>query len=208
MFKGKKCKRCEGKVKDSYDFCPYCGLDLRNPEKDMEDFGMLGKGDHIQGYPLVGGLGGLGITEKMISSLINGLAKSLEKQMQNADLDSEVQNLPKGIKIRFGNLRMQDNKKKKITKKVISVEQIKRMSKLPRGEAKANVRRLSDSVVYELSASGVDSVDDIFVSKLETGYEVKAIGKKKVYVNSLPVNLPLKGYKLSSKGLTIEFGLQ
>ena len=59
-----------------------------------------------------------------------------------------------------------------------------------------------------MKAPGIESVEDVFISKLESGYEVKAIGKKKVYVNSLPVNLPLRGYGIDvSKGLMVEFGL-
>jgi hypothetical protein len=207
MFNGKKCQRCEGKIKDSYDFCPTCGLDLANPERDMDDFGVLGKSNRIEGHPLVGGLGGFGITDKMINSLISGLAKSLEKQMGNIDMDPEVQSMPNGIKIRFGS-PTQVKKKKKPSKVNITQEQISRMSGLPRSEAKSIVRRFSDKVVYEITAPGVEDVSDVFVSKLESGYEVKAIGKKKVYVNSIPVNLPLKGYSLNDQGLKVEFGLQ
>jgi len=206
MFKGKKCKRCESKIKDIFDFCPYCGLDLRNPEKDMEDFGMLGKNNDVRGYPLVGGLGGFGVTDRMISSLFNSLVKNLEKQMK--DVDPEVQSFPNGIKIRFGPAGRKQEKDRKQVRRTITQEQIRRMSKLPRVEAKADVRRLSDKVVYEIKAPGIESTDDVFVSKLESGYEVKAIGKKKVYVNSLPVNLPLKGFTITNKGLTVEFGLQ
>ena len=206
MFKGKKCKRCESKIKDSFDFCPYCGLNIQDPEKEMEDFGMLGKNNEIKGYPMVGGFGGLGITDKMINSIFKSLMSNLEKQMH--DSGSEVQNFPNGIRIKFGGLNeKQPGRKRKQTKKTITEDQIQRMSGLPRVEAKADVRRLSDKVVYEIKAPGVDSVDDVFVSKLETGYEVKAIGKKKVYVNSIPVNLPLKGYKIGDKGLTVEFAL-
>ena len=68
MFESKKCSKCEGKLKDVYSFCPYCGVDLRNPEADMRDFGMLGKNDELFGAPLTGGLGGMGISDKMISS--------------------------------------------------------------------------------------------------------------------------------------------
>ena len=208
MFKGKKCKRCEGKLKDSYDFCPYCGLDLANPERDMNDFGMLGKNNQLKGYPLTGGLGGLGITDKVLDSLFRNLVKNIEKQMKDTDFDSNVQTFPNGIKIKIGNQPQKQKKPKKAQSKSITQEQVERMSKLPRSEAKTDVRRFSDKVVYDIKAPGIGSVEDVFVSKLETGYEVKAIGKKKVYVNSLPVSLPLKGYSVNDKGLKVEFGLQ
>jgi hypothetical protein len=207
MFKKNYCNKCEGKLKDSYSYCPYCGLDLRNPEKDMRDFGVIGK-NNLEGTPLVGGGGtGFGITDKMISSVMNSLIKNLGKQFDNMD-SQNVKSSPKGIQIRFGAPpKSAQQKKKEIIEKEITSEQIKRMSKLPRGEAKANVRRFSDKVVYDLKASGIENVKDIFVSKLESGYEIKAIGKNKVYVNSLPVNLPLKKYSLSKSGMSIEFGL-
>ena len=207
MFKKNYCNKCEGKLKDSYSYCPYCGLDLRNPEKEMRDFGVIGK-NNLEGTPLVGGGGtGFGITDKMISSVMNSLIKNLGKQFDNMD-SQNVKSSPKGIQIRFGAPpKSAQQKKKEIIEKEITSEQIKRMSKLPRSEAKTNVRRFSDKVVYDLKASGIEDVKDIFVSKLESGYEIKAIGKTKVYVNSIPVNLPLKKYSLSKSGMSVEFGL-
>ncbi|MDP4039650.1 MAG: hypothetical protein Q8P57_03665 [Candidatus Pacearchaeota archaeon] len=213
MLKSKRCGRCEGRLKDAYSFCPYCGCDLRNVN-DNRDFGMLGKSDGIFGAPMIGGFGGMGISDKMFGSLFNTIMKSLEKQMKNMDVDEgafeemmpEIQRFPNGIKIKIGGPRVKQKEQREV-RKSITEEQVKRMSKLPRGEAKSNVRRFSDRVIYELNAQGVDAVEDIFVSKLENGYEVKAIGKNKVYVNSLPVNLPLKKYYLKDKKLSIEFGL-
>ncbi len=216
MFAGKKCAQCEGKLKEVYSFCPFCGVDLRDPEADMRDFGMLGKNDEVFGAPIVGGLGGMGINERMINSVFSTLMKTLEKQMRdmNPDADNfdrtEVERFPNGIKIKLGNGMGHNHPQRKshAQKKAITEEQIQRMSKLPRGEAKADVRRFSDKVVYELKAPGVENVEDIFVSKLENGYEIKAIGKSKVYVNSIPVNLPLKKYSIKDKVLSVEFGLQ
>lgn len=212
MFgKKSKCVNCRSKISEDYEFCPYCGIDLQNPEADMEDFGLLGKSNDMSGAPLAGGLGGLGITDKMITSVMNSLIKNLNKQMNSAEDNPEIRNFPNGINIRFGvanpNAKTQVKGKSKKVEKGITEEQISRMRGMPRVEAKSNVKRLSDKVLYELKLAGVDSADDIFISKLESGYEVKAIGKKKVYVNSLPVNLPLKGYSLDKNGLVVEFGL-
>ena len=204
MFKYKsKCSRCKSKTKDSWDFCPFCGLDLRNPEEESRDFGNIGKSDFIGGAPLAGGLGGLGISDKMINGIFNSLMKNLEKQMKN--VDPSVQKLNNGIKISFG-VPNNGAPKKRAVRKGITQEQIKRMEGLPRVEAKSSVRRFSNRVVYELGALGVDNPNDVFISKLENGYEVKAIGKKKVYVNSLPIELPLKEIKISKNSLNIEFG--
>ena len=206
MFRKKNnCRKCNSKVNDDFDFCPYCGLDLRDPEKDMRDFGMLGKNNEVAGYPLVGGMGGLGISERMINNIMKNLFRAFDNQMR--ELDANMQTTPGRIKIKFGTVP-RESKKKKGDPTAITKEQIDRMSGLPRVEGKADVRRLSDRVVYEIKAPGVDSVNDVFFSKLESGYEVKAIGKKKVYVNSLPVNLPLRGYALRDNKLVVEFELQ
>ena len=204
MF-GKKisCPRCKSAVKEQFDFCPYCGCDVRNPEKDMRDYGFLGKNE-IEGSPLIGGLGGMGFTDKMLNSMLNNLVKALDNQMKNSG--TAVENTPMGIQIRFGG--NQKPVQKKQPRRNITQAQIDKMAGLPRGEAKTNVRRLSDKVLYELKAPGIETVEDVFVSKLETGYEVKAIAKKKVYINTLPINLPLKGYSIDEDNLTVEFGIK
>ncbi|MBM3232314.1 hypothetical protein FJZ21_02970 [Candidatus Pacearchaeota archaeon] len=213
MFSSKKCKRCEGKLKEKYSFCPYCSLDLRNPNADMQDFGMLGKNDFVQGAPLLGG-GGMGFNDSVFNSILNNVMKMMENQMKNLNPENmdfssdraEVKRLPNGIQIK---INPNNHKHKTETKtRVISDEQRDRMSKLPRGQAKAEVRRLSDKVIYELTTPGVEHVDDIFVSKVESGYEVKALGKKKIYFNSLQVSLPLKKYSIKDSKLTMEFGLE
>lgn len=214
MFDSKKCAQCEGKLKEVYSFCPFCGIDLRNPEADIRDFGMLGKNDEVLGAPITGGFGGIGINERMINSIFSTLMKSFEKQMNNVqegendNMRPEIERFSNGIKIKLGGSARQPARKQHTHKKAITEEQIQRMSKLPRSEAKADVRRFSDRVVYELKAPGVDNIEDIFISKLENGYEIKAIGSSKVYVNSIPVNLPLKKYSINDKVLSVEFGLQ
>lgn len=217
MFSGKKCKRCEGKLKEDFSFCPFCGLDLRNPEADMRDFGMLGKNDSVFGAPTLGG-GAMGISDSTIGAIFNNVMKMMESQMRNiatenvdmGDSKPEVTRLPNGIQIKIGPGRFsgKPQNKKENPQRIISEEQKSRMTKLPRSEAKTDVRRFSDKVVYELTAPGVEDVNDVFVSKLESGYEVKAIGRKKVYVNSLQVGLPLKRYFVKDNLLTIEFGLE
>jgi hypothetical protein len=213
MFSSKKCVRCEGKLREEYSFCPYCRLDLRNPDSEMNEFGMLGKNDSVFGAPLVGG-GGMGIGDSMFNSILNNMMKMMEAQMKNlnvnnvdfGDLKPEITQLPNGIQIKIGPKRQPKIQESKI--RVINDEQRDRMTKLPRGQAKTEVRRLSDKVVYELLTPGVDTVEDIFVSKVESGYEVKALGKKKVYFNSLQINLPLKKYSIKDNRLTMEFGLE
>lgn len=201
MFSSKvTCPQCSSKLKSDFDFCPYCGVNVQDPQRELDEFGILGKSEASQ-TPVAGN--NLGVADKMIGSVINMLMKSLEKQMKG--LDAEVHNLPSGVTIRVGQAP-QKPKKQKLPS--ITDQHIERMKGLPRVEPKSNVRRLGDKVIYELKAPGVQSVHDVFVAKLASGYEVRAIGKNKVYVTSLPVELPLKSYSVEKEGLTLEFGSQ
>lgn len=201
-----KCFNCHKSSSEKYSFCPYCGNSMIDKIKEEEQYGLLGREDTMQGANPLGDAGMLG---PLISSVMKGLMKSMAEEMQNVNSNTKVQNLPKGIngiKITFGPPQKIHNKSpKEQSKKEITEEQIDKMSKLPRAKAKTNIRRFHDKVVYELNAPGIASVDDVFVSKLETGYEIKAIGKSKVYVNSLPIDLPLKKYSIDEKNITFEF---
>src|SRR3990172_3572410 len=144
---------------------------------------------------------------------MNSMIKALDKQMKEGaepifEGNADIEHSPNGIKIKIGIPQGKQNRQQKpkhSIKKQITEAQLEKMSNLPRAPAKTSVRRLSDKVVYELSAPGISSTDDVFVSKLENGYEIKAIGGKKVYVNSLPVNLQLKGLVISDNKLLVEF---
>jgi hypothetical protein len=211
MFFGKKsnkkqirCENCDSKVEKKFSYCPDCGQSLKVQEQSGEGLGGLIDNPDMANNPLAA----LGISDKMINSLMGNLMKSLNTQMKDADEmpQPEIQNTPNGIKIRIGG--HPTHTKKKTKKKEITEEQIKKMEGLPRGEAKASLRRFSDKVVYELTTPGVESVQDVFISKLESGYELKAIGEKKVYINNLPVTLPLKKYSVANKKVFVEFAAQ
>jgi len=82
MF-GKKCARCGSKIGKDFDFCPYCGNNLkgeRGYEKD-EDYGFLGRNDAPDlGFPK--------INIRMPSGfngLFNSLLGEIDRQMKNID---------------------------------------------------------------------------------------------------------------------------
>src|SRR3989344_4325818 len=108
MFSSEKCKRCKRKLKDDFSFCPACGLDLRNPDADMRDFGMLGKNDSVFGAPLLGG-GGIGLPGDF-NAIFAQVMKMMEHQLRHVDADNvdfgdgkpEVTRLPNGIQIKIG----------------------------------------------------------------------------------------------------------
>lgn len=203
-----KCNSCNSSINGKYSFCPYCGNSLTDPEKESRDFGMLGKTDSEEDF-----IESFGITDKLINSLVNNLAKSLDKQFRDIDEETskemnrtEIRSLPRGISIRIGAPKQQMQRLQgKKARKEITESQIKKMSSLPKATAKTSVKRINDKVIYELNTPGVSSAEDVFVSKLESGYEIKAIGDKKVYINNIPINLPLKNLGLMKNKLLVEF---
>lgn len=218
MFFGRKksikCKNCNSEVEEKFSFCPYCSHPLTDKEKEMKDFGLLGRNNspELNEDPLAG----MGITDKMFNSLFKSILKSLNNQLKDLPMDknpenARIEHLPNGIKISIGGSipHVQKPAKQKQTKRIeITEAQLERMSKLPRAEAKTRLRRLSNKIIYEIAASGIESPEDVIISKLETGYEIKVIGKKKVYINTIPVNLPVKGFSFDDKTLFVEFKAQ
>lgn len=206
--KGEKCPNCSSKVKINFSFCPHCGESLFEEEineYNEEDYGLLGRDDYID-EPRTPSQFNLGIADKLIGSLVNSLMKNLDKQIKNSEKTNkpEIKNLPNGIRIRIGPPQKKEDTPQ-IFRNHVSEEQIKKMSSLPRSSSKARIKRLGDKLIYELNTPGIQSPNDIFVSKLESGYEIKAIGSKKVYVNSLPINLPICNLSLDKNKLLVEF---
>lgn len=205
---GVKCDRCKEKINEEYNFCPYCGNNLVDPEEEMKDFGMLGKND-IPEEDIIKdqfAAANMGITDKLIGSLVNSLVKNLDKQFKEME-KTEIKNMPNGIKIKIGGTVSQPIREQKVVRKIVTEDQLKRMTEFPRTNARARIRRLSDKVVYELKTPGLSSAQDVFISKSESGFEIKAIGKNRVYVKNLPINLPLKGFSISDNKLLVEFRL-
>lgn len=207
--KGKKkeveCQNCGRGAESKHKFCPYCANPLIDMAEEKERFGMLGTDDFsdeeiIRQHSPAAPVG----MDKVFSSLVNNIMKSLNAELQE-DGGAEIRTSPNSIKIMIGGSQPRQRQRKTVAKRELSDEQVKRMSGLPRKSAKTTIRRLADRVVYELNTPGVDSTNDIFISKLESGYEIKAIGKDKVYVNSLPISLPLHNLSLEEEKLVVEF---
>ena len=211
-----ECDNCNSSISGKFNFCPHCGYSQINEKKEAREFGFLGRDDFPRAEEknkISSPSSPFGISDKFINSIMNTMIKALDKQMKEGlepvfEGSADIEQFPNGIKIKIGlpqNQIKQKKEKNSVMKKKITEKQLEKMSNLPRVPAKTSVRRLSDKVVYELSAPGIESIEDVFVSKLENGYEIKAIGGKKVYVNSLPVNLPLKGFSILDNKLLVEF---
>lgn len=210
MFFKKKtisCHACKQKTSQNHLFCPECGTKLISQEEEIKQHGLLGKTDVIpEEQETRNGGAQLGFADKLVAGMMNSVVQALMKNMENqlGQLENaEIKEMPNGFQIRMGNQPIRRQKQPTTAK--ITAEQLERMAQLPRTQAASNIKRLSDKVIYELAMPGIKDVKDVFVNKLEQGYEIKAIGPKKVYTSSIPLNLPIKSYSIGEKGLTVEF---
>lgn len=211
-----KCEGCGKKTEKKHSFCPFCGNNFLNSKKEREDFGLLGKNDFSEQEELLQPQQ-FGMMDKILNSMVNSMMKNLDKQLKDQFKDMEddlgkpeIRSMPSGIKIKISgpfdiNQRKRNPQARKQVRQEIGEEQLKKITKLPRAKAKTNVKRFGDKIIYELATPGVASPQDVFVSKLESGYEIKVIGDKKVYVNNVPINLPMKKYTIAKDKLLVEF---
>jgi len=212
-----KCKRCGKKVARNFDFCPYCGNNVKSIKQ--EDYGFLGRNDALD-FPDLGmnmPLGGVfDSLMKEFSKQFNQMDKMMADDnkdfMKGNGISISISTEPgKQPKISVNNL---SNKNKKESNLIIdktprrnieiSEEQANKMAKLPKQEAETKVRRLSNKIIYEIALPSVKDIKNVFVNKLENSIEIKAFSKDKVYFKLIPINLPILNYELKDEKLLLE----
>lgn len=215
MFNRKNCKNCGEKIKGDFIFCPFCGSPT-GKDMEEEDWGLLGKNDEAQETNTLSRGLFAGMSEKMLNKMLTSAMKMLEKEMQkgaiqNNELQSNIELYINGKKVSPENIKVTKKVEKQQKSPVIQSfdqENIKRFSNLPKKEPSTNIRRLSNKVVYELNVPGVASIKDIAVAKLENSIEIKAVAKDKAYAKVIPIDLPLRGFKLDKDKLILELGIK
>ncbi len=229
MFNKKVCRGCGEKIKKNNRFCPNCGYSA-NKSAENEDWGLLGKDDFQFSQDEIRLPMGLNM---IFNSLMKNLNKELsqldneaEREFKN-NMKREGNNAKKsGISISistFGNnppkikvhslgndfnLKQKEMMVKEKMREIPSVhfsqKELKRFSELPKKEPSANIRRLSNKVVYDIELPGVKSIKDVSIIRLENSIEIKALAKDRVYSKQIPINLPLTNYKFSNGKLVLE----
>lgn len=224
MFWQKRCTKCDKKIKEKFEFCPFCGIKIST----AKDYGLLGKSDKVEELNSLFNpqkIMGSSMFEKMISSAFKMVEKEMQKVNQE-ELNSKAIQKPKlnsnfelyinGKKVNMpGNIagvqfeETADNSaKKQIFSKKISDDILKKASKLPRKEAKTQVQRMSDKLIYELTTPGLKSMNNILINKLEDTIEIRAYTPHTVFFKILPIKLPLTKYSLKDEKLLLEFNLE
>lgn len=197
-----------------------------------KDYGFLGKDDFTfkDEFKMPFNFNNLFNPNLFKSGLFSSVFKEVEKQLREADkemkLPEKMQNAS-GISIsisvngekpeikvnKFGpgfqesgfqDIETEKSKEKKILKHKITADKARKFAKLPKKEAKTEIRRLSNKVIYEVELPGVKKLEDVIINKLEKSIEIKAFGKDSVYFKLIPINLPILNYKLKNEKLILE----
>lgn len=212
MFNRKECSHCGKKIKESYDFCPFCG---NKSNEKKQDLGMLGQNDYSEGFEgmtqnIFGGFGG-GILNKMLNQTMKMLEKEMQKEInaQQKHPKTNMQLFINGKKIDLSAVQPQKmpvKKEKQKTKSIhFSEKNQEKFASLKQKEPATLIKRLEDNVLYEVDLPKVKSIKDISIIKLENSVEVKAISKNTAYFKSIPINLNLTGYEFNNEKLILEF---
>jgi len=199
----KECKSCAKKVERKFNYCPYCGASFKI-RKENDNFGMLGRRDSNEK-----------IQEEIklpfgMDKIMGSLVKQLEKQMNSAN-PGNGQKMPKEINIRIGKGIPQMRQPVQMAPKTISElpkiseKENERRMNLPKVEVESKIRRLSDTIIYEIETPGVKKKEDIILTELATGIEIRAYSSDKCYMKFIPLKVEVIEYHVKEEKVIVEF---
>lgn len=231
MFGRKIRCRCGKKINKDYDFCPYCGIQVKEQVKQKEEFDKFLK-------ELEDDLGMPFFMKKPFEKIMSEFERQMKEleplmaeqmEMQNRQLnqgnqnnlnnENKNQNDAVGINIdirttndgqpviqikKFGDLKKEKENLPDTKNKILTEQEKEKYSTLPRKEPITKIRRFSDKIVYEISLPGLKNKEDIIINKLQNSIEIKALAKDKVYFKLIPLALPIKNYKVDKEKLILE----
>ena len=195
----KKCRGCAEKVDRKFNYCPYCGASFK--VKNKRDFGMLGSSDSgcvEEEFKLPFG----------VEKIMGGLVKQLEKQLGNMEVDKKT-GIPKGFKIQIGRMPIgqqvvqnKPERRKEIV--VVSEKEADRRAGLKKVDAESRVKRLGDVIIYEIAAPGLKKKEDVVITELATGLEIRAYSRDNCYVKTIPLKVEVLNYRVGNEKVFVE----
>ena len=212
MLKKKKCGKCGEGTKDSFEFCPSCGDRLKNSD---ENFGMLGRNDSVPGRNEIRLPMGLNTIFNSLLKTLNQEFNQLNKDMNNQPTFKSKPN-SKGLsisistspnqkpQIRVDEFGKKQKKEKAETVIILPENELKKFKELKQEEPETTIRRLADSIIYEIKLPGVKSEKDLSIKKVGESIEIRAISKNKAYLKTITINLPITNYEFSKSNLILE----
>jgi len=200
----KKCSKCSNKIKKDFQYCPFCGDNLKS-EYEKEDYGFLGRNDFD---------GKMDFNNGNLEKMLEGLMKMFSKKMKDFDGIKELKNsnIP-GLNIQFfvngekvfpeRNIEKNMDRSHSI-KREFPRDKLKLMSKLPKQEPGSRIKRISGKIIYEIYVPGVRNLEDVIINQLDNSIEIKAIAKDRVYSKNINLGLNIVRYYLTNESLVVE----
>jgi len=221
----KKCPNCGAPVKDDWNFCPYCGFELKGTEleerlREIEkeffnvfDFSfadidkeferlskLIGK---KQMKPFWGG--SISITmesgtgkEPRIEVRTTGDFKELEPEIKKR----------LGIKPKIEEVETEKARAAREEEERIKKEEKKKARPIPKvtEEPEMQIKEEEGKKVLTISLPGVKSLKDIDIRKMEHSIEIKAFAGDKVYFKLIPIEGDILAKKFKDSTLILEIG--
>lgn len=225
VFKALRCWNCGKKIKKHYKYCPYCGVELKRDEKGEEHI----KRDKQSGkIPLE-----LKLAQKLAEKIlgkefVQQLDKAITKAITISISNDEQAGTPR-INIKtfpltdFEAMKHKESnnigRQVKTQKTHTDIEKLKEKAEQVL-QPKTKVRRLGDSVIYELAVPESEKTKLVInqePNRVEIAIPFKAKNKtsnlasklranpKGIYLKTIPLPLEFKTYRFEDDRLIIEF---
>ena len=219
-----KCPKCNNKTSKKHDFCPFCGFCFKEKDEFFEpsfNFGFpfnaiikqlekqiehqMKEADKEMRAPTfqddISEAPKPKIRQDGISISISSSGGQPVIRVSNLGQDrlnnSRRAALPQAQNVRHTNV------KENIPKNTLTEEQAEKFSKLPKHEPSANVRRMSDKIIYEIDLPDVEE-KNVHITKLQNSIEIKAFAKDKAFFKLIPISLPILNSHVKDGKLVLE----
>ena len=75
---------------------------------------------------------------------------------------------------------------------------------MPKVEVESKIKRLGNTIIYEIETPGVKIKGDVVLTELATGLEIKAYSKNKCYVKFIPLKVEVIQYSVEKEKVVVE----
>lgn len=176
MFEKNKCPRCDFFVKQSWNFCPHCGSNLKEiAEPKMTPLMMNSEVD--------------------MNAVFNDVNKMLKSMLGETPFKGSLSITqfggPNGPKINVNSSGDYKKVEPEIKKKLGVKKRIRSNKKTE--EPSVKIKEMPHENIIEINIPGVKKEEDIEIIKLKRSIEIRAFAKNKTYFKLIPLPENIKG---------------
>lgn len=180
MFESKKCKNCEEKIKEEWEFCPHCGEETSGEEY----FGENMFDDVEDEFKRI---------DKMFASDLFSFPK-FDMRMPKSNGISIVISSGTGREPKIEVMTSGSYKKlEPEIKKNLGIKPVMKVKKTVKGlpkvteEPETEIKSTGNKKIIQIKLPEIKNLKDIDVKKLEQSIEIKALSKDKTYFKLIPI---------------------